>query len=226
MQYLDIVLFALLAAFVLFRLGRVLGRRPDDSGAPRPFGRPRQRDNVVALPGRAQPRLVDNDLPAADASETALAANAMAPGGVAEIRLNDPSFDAAQFVTGAKHAYEMIVTAFAHGDRDTLRRLLTRDVYENFTRAIAEREAAGERLETSVVGIGTAEIIDARMAGRTAEVTVRFVSELMNTTWAKDGKAEGEGPDAIKTVTDVWTFARDTRNSDPNWALAETRSHE
>lgn len=223
MEYLDIVLFGLLAAFVLFRLGRVLGRRPDDSGTG-PAARSRRRDNVVALPGRAQPRLVPNEVPAADASEAALAASAMAPGGVAEIRLNDPSFDAAYFVKGAKQAYEMIVTAFARGDRDALRGLLSREVFENFNRAITEREAAGERLETSVVAIRAVEIVDARMAGRIAEVTVRFVSELMNRPFGKDGQPKNEGTTDLKTVTDVWTFSRDTRSSDPNWALAETRT--
>ena len=223
MQYIDIILFALLAAFVVIRLGRVLGRRPPDSGSPSGFfsARPRPKDNVVALPDRSQtpgtPVLAANDSGEPSDDE------ALAAAGVAEIRLQDPSFEPRQFLAGARAAYETVVGAFAAGDRETLRRLLTRDVLDNFSRAIDEREGRGETLETTVVGVDSAEVVDARMAGRLAEVTVRFVSHLVNVIRNSSG-AVVSGDPGVKEVTDVWTFVRDVRSSDPNWALAETRS--
>ncbi len=222
MQYFDIILLALLAGFVLYRLGRVLGRRPDDSGSSM-FRRPGRDDNVVSLPGRV-PRpgpparaVTKRTEPSDD--------EALAAAGVAEIRMQDPAFDVQEFVTGAKSAYESVVTAFAKGDRDTLKRLLTRDVLENFSRAISEREQRGETLETTIVGVRSADVTDARMAGRIAEVTVKFVSDIINVVRkAKTDPEAFEGAPPVKEVTDIWTFVRDVRSGDPNWALAETHS--
>lgn len=223
MQYIDIILLALLAAFVLYRLSRVLGRRPDDSGSGVVRPRPRRDENVVALPGRTTARPVAT--PRAAAAKATADGDVLANAGVAEVRLNDPTFDASRFLEGARAAYEMVVTAFAKGDRDTLRRLLTREVFENFSRAIAEREERGETLETTVVGIRTTELVEARMAGRNAEVTVRFVSDLINAVKDRAGTPKEEtAGSGMKEVTDTWTFVRDTRSRDPNWALAATHS--
>ena len=222
MQYIDIILLALLAAFVLYRLSRVLGRRPDDSGSGVLRPRPRREDNIVALPGRASTR--PGPPPRAKKSEAG-DADALTNAGVAEIRLNDPSFDPDQFLQGARAAYEMVVTAFAKGDRDTLRSLLTRDTYENFSRAVSDREARGETLETTVVGIRGTELVEARMAGRNAEVTVKFVSDLINVIKDRDGTLQDDtAGSGVKEVVDTWTFVRDVRSRDPNWALAETHS--
>lgn len=222
MQYIDIILLALLAAFVLYRLSRVLGRRPDDSGSGVLRPRPRREDNIVALPGRAAAR--PGPPPRARKADAG-DADALTNAGVAEIRLNDPTFDPDQFLQGARAAYEMVVAAFAKGDRDTLRRLLTRDVYENFSRAVSEREERGETLETTVVGIRGAEIVEARMAGRNAEVTVKFVSDLINVIKDRAGAPKDEtAGSGVKEVIDTWTFVRDVRSRDPNWALAETHS--
>ena len=224
MQYIDIILFALLAAFVVIRLGRALGRRPDDSRSHSGFfgGRSRREDNVVALPNRSQPPSDVRVLAANDSGEPS-DEEALAAAGVAEVRLQDPEFDPRQFLAGARAAYEMVVGAFAAGDRDILRRLLTRDVLDNFSRAIDERERRGETLETTVVGVDSAEVVEARMAGRLAEVTVKFVSHLVNVIKDSTGKIISGDAD-VKEVTDVWTFVRDVRSGDPNWALAETRS--
>lgn len=223
MQYVDIILLALLAAFVLYRLGRVLGRRPDDSGSRILRGRSAQDDNVVSLPGRPTRALPVARVPARKSESGD--DEALAAAGVAEIRLQDPSFDVQSFLEGAKHAYEIVVSAFAKGDRDTLRRMITRDVLENFVRAISEREQRGEVLESTVVGMRSAEVSDARMAGRIAEVTVKFVSDIMNVIKDAAGNIRDNGPGSnVKEVTDIWTFIRDVRSTDPNWALAETRS--
>ena len=219
MQFLDIIFFALVAAFVIFRLSRTLGSRPDN-----PRVGPNRRepadggDNVISMLNRDVPEL-ESGGETLDSDEAALAA-----AGMAEIRLQDPGFDPNQFLAGAKAAYEAVVTAFASGDRDTLGRLLTRDVLDNFSGAIDEREERGETLETTVVGVSSADVVDARMAGRTAEVTVKFVTELMNVIRDATGALPEGKSDSVRVVTDIWTFVRDVRGSDPNWALAETRS--
>ena len=225
MQYFDIILFALLAAYVIVRLGRVLGRRPGSDGqAPlsNPFrGAAGGDENVVALRERGV-RASDGE-ERADGDERESPDEADTAAGLEEIQRQDPGFDVRNFLSGARSAYDMVVTAFAAADRDTLQRLLTRDVFENFSRAIEEREQRGETLETTVIGVDSAELVEARMAGRLAEVTVKFVSQLVNVVRDRDGNAiSGDG--AARQVVDIWTFVRDPRSSDPNWALAETRS--
>ena len=225
-QLFDIILFALLAAYVILRLGRVLGRRPGNGGRTpmsNMFRNAADRDdNVVVLPEANRPSPANADLSDEGGDEEPdpeVAANA----GLAEIRSQDPAFDPRQFLSGARAAYDMVVTGFAAADRETLRRLLTREVFENFARAIEEREERGETLETTVIGLDSAELVDARVAESMAQVTVKFVSQLINVVRDRDGNAiSGDG--AAKQVVDVWTFVRDTHSSDPNWALAETRS--
>ena len=217
MQFFDIILLAALAAFVLYRLGRVLGRRPGDDSGPvfRPPSSPGD-DNVVSLPGRLlrgvqpKPRAVPRRKRAEDQGEDAANDEALGNAGIAEIRMQDASFDAAEFLAGAKAAYEQILTAFAAGDRDTLRRLLTGEVVENFSRAIAEREQRGETLQTTLVGIRSADISDARMAGRVAEVTVKFVAEVINVVTKKDATPADEplGAPPVRQVIDVWKIGR------------------
>ena len=219
MQFLDIIFFALVAAFVIFRLSRTLGSRPDNTRVgPNRRDAGDTGDNVVSLANRDVPEL-ESGAEAPDSDEAALTA-----AGIAEIRLQDPGFDTNQFLAGAKAAYEAVVTAFASGDRDTLGRLLTRDVLDNFSGAIDEREERGETLETTVVGVSSADVVDARMVGRTAEVTVKFVTELMNVIRDATGALPEGKSDSVRVVTDIWTFVRDVGGSDPNWALAETRS--
>ena len=222
-QFLDIIFFALVAAFVIFRLSRTLGSRPDNTRVgPNRGDNADSGDNVVNMLNRDIPEIESPSDDAPDTDDTDDAA--LAAAGIAEICLQDPAFDTNQFLAGAKFAYEAVVTAFAAGDRETLGDLLTRDVLENFSGAIDEREERGETLETTVVGVSSADVVDARMAGHTAEVTVKFVTELMNVIRDATGALPPGKSDSVRVVTDIWTFVRDVRASDPNWALAETRS--
>ena len=120
--------------------------------------------------------------------------------------------------------FSWIVEAFAKGDSKGLRPLLNDDVYGNFSAAIEARAKAGETLETALVGIKSAEILEARMQGRAAFVTVKFVSEQVNVTRNSQGEVIDGDPARVVTITDIWTFARDTRSRDPNWSLVATRS--
>jgi predicted lipid-binding transport protein (Tim44 family) len=141
-----------------------------------------------------------------------------------QIKLADRNFDKDQFLGGARAAFEMIVAAFAAGDSKALRPLLANDVYDDFSGAIREREEAKESLETTLIGITSAEIIEAELRQKSAFVTVKFVSEQVNVTRDAEGRIVDGDPNHVAKVTDIWTFARNTRSRDPNWALVATRS--
>lgn len=223
-QFLDIILFAMIAAFLVLRLRSVLGRR---TGHQRRVENPLARrgaeqengkasDNVVELPDRSRG--------ARDAAFETVDDSDPLAAGLTQIRIADPNFDPEGFAHGARAAFEMIVQAYAEGDLKTLRNMLNDEVYGRFSEAIKAREAAGETLETTIVGFRSADIVEARLDGRTAFVTVKFVSEQLNVTRDKAGEAVDGDPDHVTDVTDLWTFARNTRARDPNWTLVETRS--
>src|SRR5882762_11413298 len=210
----DIVLFAMIAAFLILRLRSVLGRRTGNERR-RDLFAPRAEatsDKVVTLAPRANGT---GPAPSASSSDPV-------PPGVAQIRSADPSFDPEHFVQGARAAFEMIVAAFARGDKAQLRPLLSDEVFGHFSSAIDEREAAKETLETRIIQLKTADLVEAVLLGRTAQVTVRLVSEQVNVLRAHDGSIVDGDPEHPIEKTDFWTFARDTRSNDPNWALVAT----
>jgi len=136
----------------------------------------------------------------------------------------DPEFDAKHFITGARAAYEMIVNAYAEGDRRTLKNLLSREVYDGFEAAIVEREKRGDVVESRFVSIDNATITAAELRGRSAQLTVRFQSKLVSVTRDKAGEVIDGSADKVTDVTDVWTFARDLSSRDPNWKLVATEA--
>lgn len=214
--YLDILFFAAVAAFIAFRLRSVLGRRTgEERQRPDLFARRAETspgDSVVPLPERNR------------GAEEVPGQPAPADSGIDLVRRHDRRFDPAGFVEGAKQAFAMIVTAFAAGDRDALRPLLADPVFERFDAAIAERERQGETLETRVVDIKDARIVDAGMNGAMARVKVRFETEQVNITRDLHGRVLAGDADQPETIVDVWTFERDTRSDDPNWELVLTEA--
>ncbi|MGH7249153.1 MAG: Tim44/TimA family putative adaptor protein, partial [Pseudomonadota bacterium] len=128
------------------------------------------------------------------------------------------------FLTGARTAYEMVVTAFASGDRRQLRGLLSREVYDGFDTAISDREARGEAVETKFVSIDSSTIGGAELRGRTAQITVRFISKLVSATRDRSGAVINGNAEKVTDVTDMWTFARDVSSRDPNWKVAATET--
>jgi predicted lipid-binding transport protein (Tim44 family) len=231
----DIVtlLFLVIAVVIFLRLRSVLGRRTGNERPPRydPYSTQdaaskSARDNVVTLP-RGEPARAADELDeatfakrlkdvAAEGSDVAKKLQIVAQA--------DRSFDPKHFMTGAKAAYEMIVTAFAEGDRKTLKQLLSREVFDSFSTAIAERERNGETVEFKFVGISSAEVIDAEIAGKMANITVKFVSDLITATRNREGAVIDGNPSQIRDVTDIWTFAREVKSRDPNWRLVATSS--
>jgi predicted lipid-binding transport protein (Tim44 family) len=220
-QLLEIVLFGLLAGFMAFRLYSVLGRRT---------GHERTRDDSLRLPDGAQPNqktppAKDNviTLPERPAKPSAGASGPLARA-LMEIKLQDRGFDSEKFVSGARAAYEMIVTAFAKGDRDTLRGLLSDEVFDTFEKAIKGRETRTERVEFTFLSLKGARITSAEMKGRMALVTVTFESEVMMAVYDPKGALVEGDPKTPREATENWTFSRDTGSKDPNWILVATAS--
>ena len=212
----DLILFAMVAGFLVLRLRSVLGRRtgyerPTTPAAPVPRGIEGEANDLPPPPAAGSPRHVVPD--------------ARAPAGqaLARIRDVDAGFDPQAFLGGAEGAFRMIVDAFARGDRDTLRGLLSEDTYAGFEGAITAREAAQQTQRTEIRAIHELAIESADLRGDSADLTVRIVSDQVNLTSAADG-APVSGADAVTELTDLWTFQRDLRSADPTWKLVGTRS--
>jgi predicted lipid-binding transport protein (Tim44 family) len=211
-QILDILLFAAIAGFLVFRLRSVLGRRT---------GLERRRDPFAPPP----------PAPLAAAAPTPLlraingaAAQQPAATGVGAIKTADPGFTETGFLQGARGAFEIVVNAFAAGDTGALQPLLSKDVYDRFAEAIGARKSAHEALETRLAGMKSADIVEASVEGGTALVTVKFVSDQINVTRKQDGSVVDGDPQKVDEHIDFWTFARPLRQRDPNWTLVATKS--
>jgi len=228
------IIFLALAVFIFFRLRSVLGQRtgrerpPYDPYSARDAVRSPASDKVVALPQRpAEPaagRPVEAAPPPADRWKDVAESGSSVAAGLDAIVAADPSFDVKHFITGARTAYEMIVTAFAEGDRRQLRNLLSREVYDGFDAAISERESRGETAETRFVSIDGSTITAAEFRARTAQITIRFVSKLITVTRGRSGNIIEGNAEKVTDVTDVWTFARDISSRDPNWKVVATEA--
>lgn len=236
-----LTLISLVVAFVaILKLRSVLGQRTDEDDARIERLKTREREtkaaagtgsgDVINMPMRERPEPAGAQLDTAvkDSEARIRAYPASSPSvtdGLLTIARFDPAFDPEAFLAGASNAYEIIVTAFADGDRKALKDLLSRDVYDGFVTAINEREARGEQIDQQFVGIKKAEITAAEVSGGFASVTVRFVSELI--TAVRDRAGTVSGGDRVNEVTDVWTFGRDVSSKralqNPNWRLDETQ---
>ncbi len=218
-QFIDIVLFAMIAAFLILRLRSVLGRHKDD-GRPAPRPAPVAADEkVVHLPDRSDP--MRGPAPRAE-SETPEAPAGPLDAALTQFRIADPTFDLPQFLRGARAAFEMILQAYAAADRKTLKQLLSDEVFANFDHAIRERESKNESLENTLIRIVSTEAVHAEMDGNSAHISVKIVSEQVNVTKNAAGEAVDGNANHITDVTDIWTFARDLRSRDPNWKLVGT----
>lgn len=212
----EIVLLAMIAAFLGFRLYSVLGRRAEheEEIVPNGFERGEDRKRIPAAPAPVV------ELPR---GERALAGfPAAIEKGLRDIAGADRRFDLLTFLEGAKGAYEMVLEAFWRGDREELRQLCDDDVYEGFLAAIAEREAAGHVLENRLIRIEDTKIHSAMLDGNMARIAVSFVSDIAALTRDAEGNMiAGSLDDAIES-RDIWTFSRDVRSNDPAWLLDET----
>ncbi len=223
---LPTVIFALVALFVAFKLRSVLGTRNDGQ---RPTGgllTPLRR-----APGPAGPTIATPEPAGAGPAPTAPPAERWqgfaepdAWSGLDAIAASDRSFEPQTFLSGVRAAYEMVVQAFAAGDRQTLQGLMAREAFANFDAAIQARAAAGQTMTTTVVSIDHAKIAAAQLSGSAAQVSVRIASKLASVTRDKAGEITDGSATDVADHLDVWTFVRDVRSRDPNWRLTATQA--
>jgi predicted lipid-binding transport protein (Tim44 family) len=213
----DLVLFGMIAAFLVLRLRSILGRRTG-------FERPQAPYQPPVGPAAAGPVIDGHAEPVKPASVRAVPEPVSALGQtLARMQSVDHSFDPAGFLDGAEKAFRLIVAAFASADRTTLRNLLADDTYRAFEQAIAAREAAGQQQTSEIRGMPGASIEAAELNGTMAHVTVKFVSDQISLTTDKSGNPVA-GTDAVTEITDMWTFERDLSSRDPTWRLVAARS--
>lgn len=193
---LQLIIFAGLAAVVLYQLysvlGRRVGRQPEDAAA----------DKSLASGTKPAPPLDGPD------------DDGVGLTGLPAIKHRDPSFDLSRFLGGAKGAYEMTVRAFAAGDRDTLRNLLAPNVMSSFEAGIAAREADGVTESVEFPNPPRADLERADLVGDLARITVRFLAEFRSRSKGPEGEAVDD-----KRTAELWTFERNLKSSDPNWIL-------
>lgn len=216
---LDIILVAMIAAFIALRLRSELGKKTGNEPQPPAAGRaPYARDNHTTIDADA----VEVQQPAGDVIDMAKDPDVRA--GLTDIRRADSYFDAGQFLDGAKGAYQMVLEAFWAGDKGALKDFLDDTVLQQFGAAIDQREEDGLTLENRILDITKAEISAAQLDKRQAEITIDFAAEIIAVTRDADGNlVDGDLSDAVD-LEDKWTFARDTRSKDPNWTLIATRA--
>lgn len=231
------LVFLALAIFVAWKLRSVLGQKTGQEQPPKdPFARREtppmradqappeaKRDNVIRLPGAANDPSA-NGASAAERWKDIAPADSPLIAGIEAIVRQEPGFDPNDFLQGAKAAYETIVTAFARGDRKILRGLLAKEVYEGFEQAITEREKRGEKAESSFVSIDKAELNAIDVKGKTAQVTIAFVSQLISVVRDAQSVVVDGNPEVVSEVNDIWTFSRQLGSRDPNWLLVATEA--
>lgn len=211
----EIVILAMIAAFLGLRLYSVLGRRAEHEEQPRlePRGdalRPAMPEQPgVQAAGQAPRAMIPGVTPAIER-------------GLREIAAADRRFDVLSFLEGAKAAYRMVLEAFWRGDREALAQLCDKDVLASFNAAIAAREAAGEKLDNRLIRIEDATIVAASFQNPTARVAVRFTTDIAAVTRNSDGQVvAGSLDDAVESF-DMWTFSRSVNASTPDWLVDET----
>jgi predicted lipid-binding transport protein (Tim44 family) len=233
------IIFALLAIFVVWKLSSVLGMRTGHEKPPAdPFSRragdegarrepaPVSEGNVIRLPGAANDdnRRAQDQKTAGDTDRWAGFAEPSSPlwNELQTFGRADPGFDPKSFLEGAKSAYEMIITAFAAGNKAVLRGLVADDVFASFSQAIADREARGEKVEMTLVSIDKTSLEHAQVQGSLARLTVIFAVKLITATRDKTGAVIDGSADKVVDVSDLWSFARTIGSRDPNWKLVAT----
>lgn len=217
--------FLAIAVVIFFRLRSVLGKRTGEERPPFDPYTAREEaetggDKVVTLPTARTRQAADPD----DQIGGVVKPGSAVEGALKTLLSADPSFHAREFVDGARLAYEMIVTAFASGDKATLQPLLDEEVYQGFVQAIDERNEAGENVDFTFIGLDKSDIVEAELADKIAQITMRFKSQLISVTKDSDGRVIDGDPTEVTEMTDIWTFARDVSTGDPNWKLVATEA--
>lgn len=229
----DIFVYAIVAAGLVLWLRNILGtRHGDERERSNPFAAaadapadqaPGDETGEISMNEDLSPEEAISDL-AANPTQTMVVDNKTAENGLLEIAAADKNFDVKRFLTGAQDAFVLIVESFAAADLETLKNLLEESVYNAFEGAIMAREEAGEVMEKEIHAIRRSEVLDARLDGKMAFVTLRFVADEMGATKNADGDVIDGDADKVSEMIDIWTFGRSVKSKDPKWLLYETRS--
>jgi len=234
---LNLVLAAI-ALMVVWRLRSVLGQRTGTERPPiDPYAPPR-RTNGSAPAETGSGKVLEfpssRDEPAkkpeADAEPKApvwtgfAAAASPLAAGFEKLLKADPAFQPKEFLEGAKLAYEMIVEAFAKGDKPALKNLLSKEVFDGFAKAIDSRGQAGEKLDFQFVGFEKVDFTSVALAGKRASIIVKFANQMISATFDKAGALIDGNPREVRDITDIWTFERDVAQKDPNWRVVATET--
>lgn len=222
MPFFDIIILAAVAGFILYRLNNVLGNTngdelPPKMGAHLKDAKPKQQ---ISDYYKEKAREIVEEL----SSDIDISDNAVLARKVTEVKQVDPSFRLKDFIKGAEYAFEMVLEAYAKGDKDTLNSLLDRDIYKQFVAAIEEREGNNEVEETTLISIASSNVMDVELVRKMARVTVKFVSKQVSVVRNEEGEIIKGDPSREITIEDVWVFERNLASSDPNWKLLSTHS--
>lgn len=228
----DILIYAVIAFLVAYRLYSVLGQRGEGEprrpppffvkkdNAPRPNGSGNRADNVLPLPTALTQRMQGETPPTLPVMQGP-APESLA-GTLVAMQNIDKNFDERAFLKGARMAFEMVISAFVAAERQTLKNLTAPAIYQAFESALAAREAKGERHELALLHIRDADITAAKLDGNMASVTVQFASDQLKKLFDASGALQGDAKAKPQAFTDLWTFRRDLRSADPNWQIVET----
>jgi len=211
----EILFFAFLTGYIVFRLWSILGKRTGFEAPPPPL---QESDNVITLPVRTKKKL-----PQQEEIQPTQPQNPLISDGVKRIQAADPAFNLDHFLKGAIRAYEIITEAFAVGNKNTLKPLLSPSVYKSFITALQERQEASQTVETKIIDIKDPEIISIDIKGKQEQITVKFVSEQVVVTKDAEGKILDNPAHLSLTMNDIWTFNRTIKSENPNWVLIATR---
>ena len=208
---LELLLLCAVAAVVLYRLKSILGTRTGFEGTPSTMARQSDDRVPTAIPSEPEE---EEDAPAPEVGSDTLA----------QIRAAEPGFSLDEFLDGARGAYEMILMAYEEGDRKTLQSLLAPDVFDAFRQGIEQREAAGLRVDARFIGVRDARVeqIEFDPVSGIADVTIRFIGELITAVRDSENRVVEGDPNEIRRQSDLWTFSREMGASDPNWLLTAT----
>ena len=215
-RMMEILFFAFLTGYMIFRLWSILGKRTGFEAPPPEAAS--ESSNIIALPVRSSKKSI---LP--DDSIDSSAQNAARDTELQKIRSVDPTFDLDAFLNGAITAFEMIVEAFAKGDKATLKPLLSPSVFKSFSSALKDREEAEHTVETKIVGMKDPEVLNVEIKAKQQLITVKFISEQITVTKDAEGKILDNPAHLSLNMNDIWTFSRPIGSENPNWVLVATR---
>lgn len=225
----DLIVYALVAAGLVFWLKSILGTRNEDE--------PRRPNPLMAQDAKqleAGASLHNGEIReltpeerlqkfSEKKGEKFAVTNKTAEAGLLEITRADREFDIEFFLDGAQEAFAIIVEAFAAGDRETLKDLLGETVYKAFEHAIEDREKRNHKQETQIRAIRKMEVIESTLRGRTAKITIRFTADETSVTRDENSNILHGHPEKTTLMKDIWTFSRDIKSRDPRWLVVETR---